>query len=390
MAAAKQKSSGMMVIGVLAVFLLGEAQFIMNPALAALGGEFPEIPFSTISYLATIPSLIAVPMGVISGFLIKKGLGYRAQVIIASAIMIIGGVIPFWVHSFPVWIACRILFGIGFGVCVPMSGTLAQRCFSGEQAARVQGWGATAQNLGGVVLQMASGIVAAKSVNTVWLVHLILIIPLILVMFTIPEPEDDTAAADSSATKSSQGLPAMVYIKSIGFGVMFMCMYPFLTGISAILANDNIGTAAVAGTINSAYTVGGMIAGVVFVALFKGLGKWCMPVMYVLMGAALLVAYVTYSTIPFIVVGVLMGLFVFILWSAHITEFGQKVSPADMAMASGIFVGVTNLSIFLSSPFVGIIGRVLGDNPRMPLMAGGIGTLIVGAIYVLTTLGKKD
>lgn len=382
-------SSSLLVIGVLSVFLLGEAQFIMNPALAALGGEFPEIPFSTISYLATIPSLIAVPMGVISGFLIKKGLGYRKQIILASAIVVIGGVIPYWVHNFSVWIACRILFGIGFGVCVPMSGTLAQRTFSGEQAARVQGWGATAQNLGGVVLQMLSGIVAARNVNTVWLVHLVLVIPLILVILTVPEPEDDASAGNGAETKEGGGLPMMVYIKSVGFGTMFMFMYPFLTSISVILEHDGIGTAAVAGTINSAYTIGGMIAGVIFLTVFKALGKWCMPLMYLLMGAALLGAFIAGSTPMFIAVGVLMGIFVFILWSGHITEFGQTVSPSNMAMASGIFVGLTNLFCFFSSPLVGIVGNVLGDNPRMPLMVGGIGCLVIGAVYVVGALGKK-
>lgn len=387
----KQRGSqSLMVIGVLSVFLLGEAQFIMNPALAALGGVFPEIPFSTISYLATIPSLIAVPMGVISGILIKKGLGYRTQIILAAAIVVIGGVLPFWIHSFPAWIVCRILFGIGFGVCVPMSGTLAQRTFSGEQAARVQGWGATAQNLGGVVLQMLSGIVVMRSVNYVWLVHLVLVIPLVLVALTVPEPEDEASAAASSERAGvKESLPAFVYIKSIGFGMMFMFMYPFLTSISLILEHDGIGTSALAGTINSAYTVGGMIAGVIFLAVFKSLGKWCMPLMYLLMGAGLLAAFAVSSPVLFIAAAVAMGIFVFILWSGHITEFGQTVSPANMAMASGIFVGATNLFCFFSSPLVGIVSNVLGTNPRMPLMVGGIGCLIIGAVYVFVTLGKK-
>ena len=104
------------VFGVLSVFLLGEAQFVMNPALSALAGKFPEIPFSQITYLATIPSLIAVPMGVISGYLIRRGIKYRPMVIIAALIVVVGGTLPYFISSFAGWIICRIIFGIGFGI----------------------------------------------------------------------------------------------------------------------------------------------------------------------------------------------------------------------------------------------------------------------------------
>ena len=387
---AKSKSSMAVIIGVLSVFLLGEAQFVMNPALSALSGKYPDIPFSSISYLATIPSLIAVPMGVISGFLINKGMKYRTQVVLAALIVVVSGVIPYWITSFAGWIVCRILFGIGFGVCVPMSGTLAQRSFQGDMAAKVQGWGATAQNLGGVVLQMLSGIVAARNVDYVWLVHLVLVIPLVLVAFTVPEPAREEKASDSTASEPKSKLPVMVYVKSIGFGLMFMFMYPFLTSISVILESEGIGTSTLAGTINSAYTVGGMIAGVIFIFIFKGLKKWCMPLMYLLMGCALIGVFLTASPVIFIILAVLAGIFVFILWSGHITEFGQTVPPSGMAMASGIFVGATNLFCFFSSPLVGVIEKVISTNPRMPLMVGGIGCLAIGAVYVVAALGKKN
>ena len=393
MSESKKKQGLGLIIGVLSVFLLGEAQFVMNPALSALASKYPDIPFSSITYLATIPSLIAVPMGLISGFLIKKGMKYRTQIIAAAAIVVISGVIPYWITSFTGWIICRILFGIGFGVCVPMSGTLAQRSFQGEMAAKVQGWGATAQNLGGVVLQMLSGIVAARNVDYVWLVHLILVIPLVLVALTVPEPEqaaENVSNESESRSAERKPLPIKVWIVSIGYGLLFMFMYPFLTSISVILANEGIGTSTLAGTINSAYTVGGMIAGVAFIFIYKGLGKWCMPLMYLLIGVDLICVFLVKSPVLFIALAVIAGIIVFILWSGHITEFGATVSPENMAMASGIFVGLTNLFCFFSSPLVGVIERTINTNPRTPLMVGGIGCLILGAIYVISAVTKKS
>ncbi len=379
-----------LITGVLSVFLLGEAHFVVNPVLSALSGKYPDIPYAYITYLATIPNLVAVPMGILSGYLIKKGMKYRTQVLSAALLIIISGVIPYWISDFTGWIICRVFFGIGFGICVPMSGTLAQRCFTGETAAKVQGWGATAQNLGGVALQMLSGFVAVWNVEYVWLVHLVLLVPLILIAFTMSEPkeEEDTVMVQP-VFEEQKGLPLIVYVKSVGFGLMFMFMYPFMTSISMILEKEGIGSSTLAGTINSSYTIGGMIAGVIFIYVFHGLKKWCMPLMYLLIGGALLGAFLAKTPVALIILGMLIGTVTFILWSAHVTEFGQIVSSKNMAIASGIFVGATNLFCFFSSPLVGLIGRFVSEDSRMPLLMGSIGCIIIGIVYVICTLRES-
>lgn len=65
----------------------------------------------------------------------------------------------------------------------------------------------------------------------------------------------------------------MVFLISIAWGLIFMVYNPMGLNMSSILVSEGIGNETLAGTIGSLYTVGGMVAGVIFGKLYHHLGK---------------------------------------------------------------------------------------------------------------------
>ena len=344
-----QEQSATLILGVLAVFLCTQATFALNPALAQLAAKYTDLPYTVLTYLSTIPNLIGIPMGIIGGALIKKGMKYKTLILAAILCMVVGGAAPYVIRNFAGWLAARCLFGLGFGVVVPMSGTMVLRTFTGNQAAKVQGWGAIVQNVSGIALQMLSGIIAMANVDYVWLLHLIFIIPLVLFLVFAKEPE--AAAEEEAANDSSKGgsLPVSVWLMSAGYGLLFMFVYPILLNMSAILANENIGDASLAGTVSSLYSVGGMVSGVVFAPVYGMLKKWFIPVFALGTAASLFLGYVAATPVLIMIAVFLVGFFAMSIWPASVIYFGKTVEPDSMAFANGIFSAAINLFCFFAA-----------------------------------------
>jgi len=381
------------VVGVLMIFTLTQATFVLTPALSLLSEKYPDLPYSTITYLSTIPNLIGIPMGIIAGALIKKGMKYKTLLVMSIILMVIGGALPYAIANFGGWLAARCLFGVGFGIVVPMSGTMVMRVFAGNQATSVQGYGSAIQNLMGIILQLVSGFVCTINVDLMWLVHLIFIIPMIIFIICTPEPEKEVPGNNASSTeaaKSKTPMPTAVFLMSAAYGLVFMFLYPYLLNMSAILSGEGIGGAGLAGTIASIYTVGGMIGGFLFPHMSKALKKWLIPVLCTVSAVAMFVGYTGHSSAQLIVGALLLGCSAMAIWPASVVYFGQIVPADNIAMANGIFSLCVNLFCFLASPFIALCASTMGVDPRNALLAGGMGLVAVTICYFIGSVKRTD
>ena len=175
----------------------------------------------------------------------------------------------------------------------------------------------------------------------------------------------------------------------LGFGLLYLFLSPVLLNISSILVNEEIGSSATAGTILSAYSVGGMAAGFIFGGVYKLLGRWTIPVSLLLQVLGLAgcafgrnVALIGVST-------VLFGVAVHWIWPACIMEF-SRLPDGKGALASGLFISALNLGTFLGSPLIGLVETVTGNaDPRLPVIVGFFGTAIVAAVWIAAKLREK-
>ena len=182
----------------------------------------------------------------------------------------------------------------------------------------------------------------------------------------------------------------MVFLISIAWGLIFMVYNPMGLNMSSILVSEGIGNETLAGTIGSLYTVGDMVAGVIFGKLYHHLGKFIIPFAMICEVVGLALGYWSTSAALLMVGSFLTGLAIFTIWPASIMEFTEALPPEKIVTASGIFTACLGLGGFLTSPYVAIITKVSGStSPRLPILVGVILAAVIGAIWSVASISKK-
>ncbi|MBO4819362.1 MAG: MFS transporter [Firmicutes bacterium] len=379
-----KKNNTTMSLGVLSIFLISQAAFIVNPALAGFAEQYSEVSYSTILLIATLPSLIMVPCNLIGGAIVGKKIKYRTLAIFGCLIALVGGIIPFFVRSFPVVLASRALFGIGNGLTMPLGNALVLRLFK-DKSAGMLGAGNIMQNVTGVVIQNLAGIVCARNLNATWLCHLFLLIPLILMTIFLPEPEKEVSDEASEAAVEKKPLPFRAWLIAIVYGVMFIGYYPLCLNMSAIITGEGMGTAAAAGTVLSFYTVGGMIAGAIFGVMYKVIKhKLTLPVCLILYVLPMFCVAFGHNLIMFYIGITLSGIGVFTTWSAAMMDYQTFVPAEQLGAASGIFAACLNAGAFGASPFTALVANISGNSdPRLTVVYGSFVCAVLAVLWIV-------
>ena len=374
-------------LGVLPVFALAQSVQVVNPALQSLSEYYAGIPYSVVLLLSSLVSLVVIPCSALAGGLAGRKVGYRALALTAMACVLVGGALPYWVMgSFPLTLICRMAVGVGIGIASPLSSALVMRLLPPERQAFWQGAGTAVMNLCGVCYQSLAGVVCLWDVRYIWLVYGIVLIPLLLTLFFLKEPP---AMPPAPAARGKGKLPAGTLLTCGGFGLLYLFLSPVLLNISSILVGEGLGSSATAGAILSAYSAGGMAAGFVFGGVYKLLGRMTIPVSLLLQAAGLAGCAFGRSAALIGAGTVLFGVAIHWIWPACIMEF-SRLPDGKGALASGLFISALNIGTFLGSPFIGLVEMVSGSaDPRLPVIAGFAGTLLVAAAWAGCKLKAK-
>lgn len=380
-------------LGALSLFLVSQAAMLVNPALSSLAEKFPDVPFTSIQLASTLCSLMYVPTNIISGMISGKKVKYKTMALISLIVTTIGGVLPFFVgSSWNIILVCRALLGIGAGLGFPLGNAYIMQHFDSKRSASLQGLGSLTQNLAGFAFATIAGWVCMVNVDYVWLAHLILIIPIILVAAFIKEEDSSVPEGPASGNESatSAKLPGLAILYSVLFGLMFAVFYPLNLNVSAIMTAEGFGSAAAAGTALSMYTVGGILAGLVFGPMFKALKKWTFAACFVSWVIALFIGYSATNTAMFGLAIGLGGLAIFCVWPATFMSFAEFVPADKSALAAGIFSALLNVGAFLATPFTSVVYTVTGNqNPRTPILVGAIVTIVLAVVWVAAEFRRQ-
>lgn len=367
------------VIGVMAIFFLPNASFIINPAIAALAEAFPDVAYSNILMLSTISSIVVIPISVVAGSLAGSKFGFKTLTVFASICLIVGGMIPFFVMDYYVLLLSRVIIGVGVGFSMPLGNAIVMKLFSGQKGASIQGAGTAVMNASGIIFQQVAGILCVLNLKYIWLLHLLVLVPMGCIIAMLPEPEKEEVIRQAEKTR----LPMRVYLISAGYALCVMFFYPLFLNVSAIVVGEGLGSAALSGTILSMYNIGGCIAGVIFGKVYQVLEKKTIPVCLILLVVFLAVGYFGHSAVLLMIAIAGCGITLFIIWPAIMVEFNDMMPPQATAAASGTFVALLNLGCFTASPYVGLLQKVTGNmSPRFPTLVAIGAVALIALIWI--------
>lgn len=382
-----KKGGVILAIGAIATLLVQQASFIVLPAMNSLSEYYTDVPYSQILLITTLVYLGIVPFSIISGAIAGNRIGYKKLGIIATAIVMVGGMIPYFTRdNFTLILASRIFCGIGQGLAFPLCNALILRLFKGEERSRYLGVSVVVLNLSGVFYQTVSGWVCDINVHAIWLVHLVLIVPILMMIFMLKEPEDasdETAAAQTEVSDKPHFSMRVIAICA-GFFFWFIAMYTVSLNMSSIIAYNGIGTAATAGLAGSANSIAGVAAGAVYAFLFRHLRKYMLPVGLIssIIGLGLC-GYA--SNVPMVMISQFcVGFATFTISTVCARDFDACVAPSGVALANGIFAAVWNFSAFLSTYFIAAVNRFSGsENPATSVRFGMWFAIAVAVVWTI-------
>ncbi|MGN8630974.1 MFS transporter [Blautia sp. HCP3S3_G3] len=345
---------------ILSIFLFSGAGSFMNAAVQTMMDAWPELSATTVRLVTSLPSLISLPITIFIGSIAGKKLSYRFCAILGTALIAIAGVAPFFLHSnWMMILFFRALVGIGVGF-VAMRNSLIIKSVPEENQAAIIGYGSALMNAGGTLAGPIVGFLAGFGWKVPFLFDMLAIIPVLMMVFFLKEPEKTEVDKASAHTDTSQNSPKKtgnnwrVYYYIIMQFVATAALYPLLSGMSTYMADKQIGSAFLAGINNSVYCLAGVLINLVLSQLLKALRQYTLPVMCLIFSVGMGIL-VFFPTVPAIMTGaVLMGITFNTMMSVFQLYNGKTATAATVTLTSTLLIAALSLGNFMSVYFINL------------------------------------
>lgn len=389
----KQNITVMGTVALLSAFMIGQSHMMITPIFADISARFPDLPYTTITWLSTGGSAMATIFTFIASAIAGKKARYKTLTVLAAAAVVIGGCAGgFFLNNFPMLLVSRLFLAMGFGTALALVGGYVNAVYrdNPQKCASMQGYGNVVANAATVMYQLLAGFVVAFSLQGVFWLHLILLIPLVLCLFFAPEPTPMTEeeAAEVKLEEKPQikeKIPGYAWAILILNAFAWIFFNPVLTLISGLIADEGIGTSGTASVVSIMYTVGGVIAGLVFGAMFKKMKTTVAPVALILWAVGMFIVAFGHST-PILILGFLVhGFGFYLVWPISLMHLGT-VPESRQTLVIGMFATFLNIGAFLSTPFLKLAEGVTGNSdPRFLILVCSIGLAVCMVLWIIAT-----
>ncbi|CAM3262235.1 MFS transporter [Filibacter tadaridae] len=359
----------------------------ISPALGLIAKAFPDASPTMIKLILTAPSIMIIPFSFLSSYLTSK-LTKRTIIMIGLFIYLIGGIGPQFVPTIESLLVLRLILGAGVGLVMPLSMTLINDYFAGKERTKMMGYNSAFSNLGGILTMLLAGWLATFGWRVPFNVYFLGLVIFVMIFFFLPKGEIQKPKTHEQKAK----LPFAVYGYAIAMGGIMLAYYSIATNIALYLEQSALGGAALAGTVVSFTTVGGMITSLLLVQIELTFKKFAIPVMLFGMGVAFLLLTFTHS-VPLVIVGVcLVGFGQGALFPILVLKALDRVPFHQADQAIAITSSFTFLGQFLSPVVLDGIGTVANQaNIRFQygILSVSIMVIVLVSTFMILRTHKK-
>lgn len=367
------------VITVLCIFVMGQCPGSIDAAISTIAAYF-KLSSTAALYVTSVASIVCVVSSIAVGFLAGRKVPFRAMVLFCATVELIGSLLPFFADRYGLILILRALFGVGIGAMMSLGNSIAALVIAKERRPFVLGIAMFCGFGGNCLMQLAGGILADIRWNYVFLTHLFLVIPFLLLWIFCPSI---TVTADRGrAEKKGEGAFGRgVLGLSAVMGLVGLVIAPILIGCSFLAAAIHL-SATIAGLVAVCFSLGCMIGGLLFSSLYRLFKRYCISAALIFTAGGVIGSAMAMS-IPALCLLVFLGGIGFSLTQTSVMmAIGLLSLPQNVALSSSLVMSVFNLGMFLSSQFESAIGLLTGDTLYMPLYIGG-GIYVVIALILL-------
>ena len=373
-------------MAILAMSMLQMSTMAIAPSLAEISKAFPQASVTLIQLLVTLPGLMMVPSAILSG-LVAARVSKKSIAVGAVAIVCVGGLLPLLFHQSLVQLLFFSgLIGIGLGPILPIGSSLIAEYFTGESQSRLLGVQAATVNGGGVLISIASGILAAGLWYRSYYAFLIAVPILLIIILLLPVDKPQSAGTGHARPK----IYRLTFILSCLTFVFVTVFNTFPTNIALYVTENKLGDSAFAGTATAVLLGGGLISGLLFSRMNGLLKQYTLPLGYLIAGSGLL--FLIHAKTP---VSILLSCFFGGLGMGFVLPKSLNILTANIPGPSrsiniALHIGITNFGLFSSPIIINALAAALEENGAiLRCTIGGVLGLVMSVCVLIVFLWRK-
>ena len=130
----------------MSAFFINNVPMIIYPAIHSISAMFPEVPLSTMTLVSTMTALMTVPFSIIAGALAGRKVRYRTLTVLSAALIVAGGVAPYFNSGLYFILVSRVVAGIGVGLGMDVMGIKKEELIDGVEIGGVGTYLGDAEN----------------------------------------------------------------------------------------------------------------------------------------------------------------------------------------------------------------------------------------------------
>lgn len=348
-------------------------------ALDSIAKAFPQIDTASVQLLTSLPSLVAMFIIFLSGYLTSRFT--KKQIILTSmTILAVGGLIPIIFHSqFRILMVSALLMGVGYGGIAPLSSALINEHFEESKQASLLGFQSVVIGVGGVCFSYLGGVLSAREWWYTYFAYF-LFLPALIGCFFLPK-----GARDPEVRMFGGGLISSKVMLTALQGFLFSLFYFIFQNNISLLINSS----ELAGKLLSVQSAIGIVSGLLGGKILNSWGKCAIPYIFVIAGIGTGVVYIS-RALPVLYFGaLLLGFIASLRMPAGYIKSTACASQGCATMAITVFCCANQVGQFLSPVFINVVSEALDLSREQQFLVGGIVLLIIGTISLYTEIRNK-
>ena len=337
----------LIVLTICCVSMFQMGMVALSPIVASVTEAFPGTSQVAAQSAATFLNLIMTFTSLCSGK-VAKVISRKAMVLCGMGLVMASGFLGAFLTA-ALWhvYLWSGLIGLGTGLFVPAVSSMMVDCISDEQRDSVAGLQTASVNLGGMLLSLFAGILAATTWTNAYLVFGAALIPLLLSAKSLSRENRETEPAQRSAK-----LPYAVWIYTISTLIFGILYFTFTTNISLLMAERGGVDTTLSGTATAVFMLGGCLLGFLFKSIVRGFGDKTAAFAFCMVAVSHGLIFLVDHAVVLMVAAFVGGGSLSVLFPFFLLKLAEKVSPEQSVTATSMVLCVgPNFGSFLS-PFI--------------------------------------
>jgi MFS family permease len=374
----EKKQSKMLIPAILSISLLTiMAPTAIAPALAAIKEAFPGVSPTEAKLVLTLPTLVMIPMGLLSARLTSI-IDNKKLLLIGMFIFLVFGVGGGMVTNFKMLLIMRLCFGVGLGIMNPLSTSLIFDFVTDtNQRNKMMGIQGGVNQLGGLVFMSLSGVLASITWRYSFLCYAFVIVALVLTFLYLPAIP--ASRPTKNETKGKKKIGIRIFILSFFSMMIFACFFVVNTDLALYMKVDNLGGADECGYALSLMRIPAIISGMLLGWSMRKMKQLTVPIAALFMGLGYLIIALSYSYVVLMIGCLVVGVGGGFALPAVQLYIPFVVTPSQRTLGVAIITSVAQFGQFLSPLYTNLFVSESATDPcRSRFMVSAVSTVIIG------------